>query len=157
MKNNNNCIFKKNTTQVPGRMGLLVTLFLISSNVYSSLEAPIQRGFSYIEIFLVATQGIILFAIMEYGFVLAWKKCSNINRDDNKPQNLLINEQKLVIKKLSKSHQNNITGSSSWFDQQMTQDTKIKIIDMISLVISLTLYALFNVFYWINAYLYDHE
>ena len=138
-------------------MGLLVTLFLISSNVYSSLKAPIKRGFSYIEIFLVATQGIILFAILEYGFVLAWKKCSNINRDDNKPQNLLINEQKLVIKKLSKSHQNNIKGSSSWFDQQMTQDTKIKIIDMISLVISLTLYALFNVFYWINAYLYDHE
>ena len=94
---------------------------------------------------------------MEYGFVLAWKKCTNIKKDDNKPQNLLINEQKLVIKKLSKSHQNNIKGSSSWFDQQMTQDTKIKIIDMISLVISLTLYALFNVFYWINAYLYDHE
>ena len=138
-------------------MGLLVTLFLISSNVYSSLEAPIQRGFSYIEIFLVATQGIILFAIMEYGFVLAWKKCSDIKKDENQPQNLLINQHKLVIKKLSKSHQNNIKGSSSWFDQQMTQDTKIKIIDMISLVISLTLYALFNVFYWINAYLYDHE
>ena len=126
-------------------MGLLVTLFLISSNVYSSLKAPIKRGFSYIEIFLVATQGIILFAILEYGFVLAWKKCSNIRNENQQPNQV----------KLSKSHQN-IKGSS-WFDQQMSQDTKIKIIDMISLVISLTLFALFNVFYWINAYLYDHE
>ena len=138
-------------------MGLLVTLFLISSNVYSSLQAPIKRGFSYIEIFLVATQGIILFAILEYGFVLAWKKCSNIIiMNENQQPNIYkysINTKVIV----SKSHQNNINIKGSWFDQQMTQDTKIKIIDMISLVISLTLYALFNVFYWINAYLYDHE
>ena len=34
---------------VPGRMGLLVTLFLISSNVYNSLKGPQNRGFSYID------------------------------------------------------------------------------------------------------------
>ena len=62
-------------------MGLLVTLYLISSNVYSSLQAPIQRGFSYIEIFLMGTQGVIFFAILEYGFILAWKKYSNIWND----------------------------------------------------------------------------
>ena len=59
---------------VPGRMGLLVTLFLISSNVYNSLDAPQGRGFSYIEIWLVGSQGPILLALIEYGCILAWKQ-----------------------------------------------------------------------------------
>ena len=59
---------------VPGRMGLLVTLFLISSNVYNSLDAPQGRGFSFIEIWLVGSQGPILLALIEYGCILAWKQ-----------------------------------------------------------------------------------
>ena len=42
--------------QVPGRMGLLITLYLISSNLYSSLKIPQQRGFSYIETWLLGIQ-----------------------------------------------------------------------------------------------------
>ena len=61
---------------VPGRMGLLVTLFLISSNTYNSLNIPQDRGFSYIEIWLIGTQGNILVALIEYAFLLAWKKYS---------------------------------------------------------------------------------
>ena len=59
---------------VPGRMGLLVTLFLISSNVYNSVTAPSDRGFSYLEMWLIGVQGPIVLAIVEYGFILAWKK-----------------------------------------------------------------------------------
>ena len=59
---------------VPGRMGLLVTLFLISSNVFNSLKAPSGRGFSYIETWLVGAQGPIIIAIIEYGIILAWKR-----------------------------------------------------------------------------------
>ena len=51
-------------------MGLLVTLHLISSNVYGSLNAPLNRGFSYIEVWVLGMQGTILLAIMEYGFIL---------------------------------------------------------------------------------------
>ena len=65
-----------NPDVVPGRMGLLVTLFLISSNVYNSLNAPQGRGFSYIEIWLIGAQGPILLAIVEYGIILAWKQHS---------------------------------------------------------------------------------
>ena len=61
---------------VPGRMGLLVTLFLISSNTYNSLNIPQDRGFSYIEIWLIGTQGNILVALFEYAFILACKTCS---------------------------------------------------------------------------------
>ena len=112
-------------------MGLLVTLYLISSNVYSSLEAPTKRGFSYIEIFLVGNQGIIFFAILEYGFVLAWKKYSKLWNKSQVKQDRKI---------------------GSWFDSNMTEDYKIKVIDMISLIFAITFLIIFNTIYWINVY-----
>ena len=59
---------------VPGRLGLLVTLFLIATNVYNSVNAPFNRGFSYIEIWMIGVQSPIIWAIFEYGFLLGWKK-----------------------------------------------------------------------------------
>ena len=55
-------------------MGMIVTLYLISANVYNSVEAPIGRGFSYIELWMVGTQFPILLALFEYGFILYLKK-----------------------------------------------------------------------------------
>ena len=55
---------------VPGRMGLLVTLFLISTNVYGKVAAPEGRGFSLIELWMLGTNFPILAAIVEYGYVL---------------------------------------------------------------------------------------
>jgi hypothetical protein len=55
-------------------MGMIVTLYLISANVYSSVEAPNERVFSYIEIWMIGTQFPILLALCEYGFILYWKK-----------------------------------------------------------------------------------
>ena len=55
-------------------MGMIVTLYLISANVYSSVKAPKDRGFSYIEVWMIGTQFPILMALCEYGLVLYWKK-----------------------------------------------------------------------------------
>ena len=38
---------------VPGRMGMLVVLFLICTNIYSTVEGPSSRGFSYIEVWYI--------------------------------------------------------------------------------------------------------
>merc|ERR1712008_241988 len=59
--------------KVPGRMGMILMLYLISTNVYNSVEAPTNRGFSYIEVWQLGTQFPILLAFFEYGFVLLWK------------------------------------------------------------------------------------
>ena len=59
---------------VPGRMGLLITLYLILANSYASFKAPSKRGFSYLEILYVGTQTPILVAILEYGMILLFKK-----------------------------------------------------------------------------------
>ena len=60
--------------KVPGRMGMIVTLSLISTNSYNSLEAPADRGFSFLEIWMLGTHFPILFAIIEYSSILAWEK-----------------------------------------------------------------------------------
>ena len=69
-------------------MGMLVTLFLISANVYNSVEAPNNRGFSYIEIWMIGAQIPILFALCEYGFILNLKKMAKKTDDQNDVLNL---------------------------------------------------------------------
>ena len=68
-------------------MGMVVTLYLISSNVYNSVDAPRNRGFSYIEIWMLGTQFPILLALLEYGFVLCYKKVVKV-ADQNEAKNL---------------------------------------------------------------------
>ena len=60
-------------------MGMVVTLYLISANVYNSVDAPKNRGFSYIEIWMIGSQFPILLALLEYGFVLYLKKVVKIS------------------------------------------------------------------------------
>ena len=58
-------------------MGLLITLFLITFNVYGSASsnlAPPSRRFSYIEVWMVGVVITISTAILEYFFILAFKR-----------------------------------------------------------------------------------
>ena len=55
---------------VPGRMGMLITLYLILINSYNSVHAPPDRGVSSIEIWFYGMQALILLAVLEYGIVL---------------------------------------------------------------------------------------
>ena len=75
-------------------MGMLVMLYLISANVYNAVGAPVTRGFSYIEVWILGTQAPILLALFEYGFILHLKKVAkkkttggnhDINHDDSEP------------------------------------------------------------------------
>ena len=56
-------------------MGLLITLYLIATNVYASLDAPPSRGFSYVEVWIAFVQCNILIAIIEYLFILCLMRC----------------------------------------------------------------------------------
>ena len=49
----------------------MVTLYLIAANVYGTVEAPKDRGFSYIEVWMVGIQLTIFVALFEYAFILA--------------------------------------------------------------------------------------
>ena len=62
-------------------MGMIVVLYLISANVYNSVDAPSNRGFSYIEVWMIGTQIPILVAVFEYGFVLYLKKIKTMSAE----------------------------------------------------------------------------
>ena len=100
-------------------MGMIVTLYLISANVYSSVEAPKERGFSYIEIWMIGTQFPILLALCEYGFILYWKKIAR------------------------KSGNQNDVESKEKLDEQ------IKSLDFAMLIFSFVYFILFAIIYWI--------
>ena len=53
---------------------MIVTLFLISTNVYNSVDAPEERGFSYIEMWKLGMQVPIIVAIIEYSVILGLNK-----------------------------------------------------------------------------------
>ena len=70
-----------------------MTLYLISANVYNSVDAPKVRGFSYIEIWIFGSQFPISLALIEYGFVLYLKK---VAKKANEEKNMKIMDGKLI-------------------------------------------------------------
>ena len=118
-------------------MGLLVTLFLISSNVYNSVNAPDKRGFSYIETWMIGAQGVILFSLLEYGLVLGWKKYSSTKGSND------TGGASTIKSKITTSSDKN-----SWIVNEKTTDEKIARLDLIALFISAFLFLCFNMYYW---------
>ena len=51
-------------------MGMVITLCLISFNVYNSVNGPPARGFSYIELWMVGMEMPIILALLEYSMIL---------------------------------------------------------------------------------------
>ena len=55
-------------------MGMLITIFLIETSIYGSIKAPEFRGFGQLEVWYFGIQIAILFANLEYGFLLVAMK-----------------------------------------------------------------------------------
>ena len=101
-------------------MGMIVTLYLISTNVYNSVEAPYIRGFSYIELWMIGTQIPILLSLIEYGFVLYLKKIA---------ENIVYDNQTIAGIHL---------------------EERIKKLDFVTMTISFLYFITFTLFYWIG-------
>ena len=107
---------------------MLVTLHLISANVYNSVYAPPGRGFSYIELWMIGMQIPILVALIEYSLVLGFKRF--MSKTDSS---------KIFIKRPNEIKIN-------------LEDGFYEKIDMISLVLSLIYIVFFSLCYWILLY-----
>ena len=103
---------------------MIVTLYLISANVYNSVDAPKGRGFSYIEIWMLGAQFPIILALCEYGFLLylikVFKESENQKNLNFKPVNA-----------------------------KAELDDKIKKVDFATMVFSFMFFVLFASMYWI--------
>ena len=113
-------LFKK----VPGRMGMIVTLYLISANVYNAVDAPQGRGFSNVEVWMIGAQIPILLALWEYGFILYLKK--HANKAQNQVQAMTAD------------------------DQAVQLDDRIKQMDSVTMIISFLFFTTFALVYWIT-------
>ena len=105
---------------------MIVTLYLISANVYNAVEAPPTRGFSYIEVWMLGTQAPILLALSEYGFILLLKKVAKkITTKENQAQDINHN------------------------DAEPDLDDRIKMLDFTTMIVSLISISAFISIYWI--------
>ena len=120
---------------VSGRMGLLLILLLISSNVYNCLNAPNSRGISYIEIWLLGAQGTILGAIFEYGIILAWKHHSKKLGTENL-------DEKIKILGINFKKKIQLCGEDFLFLSLFIFS------DTVSFIISCLFWLFFNIHYW---------
>ena len=107
-----------------------MTLYLIAINVYNSVKAPANRGFSYIEMWFIGVQIPILVAIFEYGILLAMRKYYKGN---------MIKVSSDMGNKHSKQRYN-----SNGFDM----DSLAKMVDKWTFIGSLTFLLIFNIIYW---------
>ena len=107
-------------------MGLVVTLFLISVNVYNSVQAPSGRGFSYIELWMVGMQIPILLAILEYSLILGVNRYS---RHKNIP--------KIYVAQNTPISNTNYNLASNIYS-----------IDIVTCILSMLYYILFCILYW---------
>ena len=102
---------------------MIVTLYLISANVYNSVEGPSSRGFSNIELWMVGSQFPILLALFEYGFILYLKK--TVRKVENHNQKMDID------------------------DSKPDMSERIKTLDFVTMTISFLFIVLFSSTYWI--------
>ena len=110
--------FFMNPDVVPGRMGMLIMLYLIQINTYNSVKAPPKRGFSTIEIWFVGIQAPILLAVLEYGVLLAMKK-------------FWTKQQQIGVKGID-----------------MSKDELFKYVDLCTFCVSIVYLLTFNALYW---------
>ena len=111
------CSFFIKPDMVPGRMGMLVTSFLIVTGIYNTVDAPASRGFSFIEQWYIGVQAPIIFAILQYGFILAVMKYIG-------PQN----EIKMM-------------------EEAMTVEAALKKLDLVCVCFSFTIIVIFNSYF----------
>ena len=112
---------------------MLLTLHLISVNVYNNVEAPPRRGFSFLELWMIGMQLPIIFALVEYSIILGLKK--HWTQKEN-------TENKVKIAFSSKSDKMKKATTND-----MANALAYKI-DIISFVVSALFYILFSFFYW---------
>ena len=113
---------------------MIVTLYLISTNVYNSVDAPQDRGFSNIEVWMIGAQFPIILALCQYGFVLYLKK--HANKAQNQVQTMTPDPNQVQTMTLD--------------DQGAELDDKIRRLDSASMIFSFLFFTTFALVYWIT-------
>ena len=123
-------------------MGMIVTLYLISAVVYNAVDAPRDRGFSNIELWMLGAQLPILLALWEYGFVLYLKKYPNQDRNQIKVRKMMPDQNQ--VQTITPDQ------NQTFDDQGVKLDDKIKRLDSATMIFSFLFFTTFALVYWIT-------
>ncbi len=125
---------------------MLVTLYLITANLYSSVKAPPNRGFSYIEKWMCAVQVSILMAIMEYGYVLSKLKFIS-SSDKKRPMQVSSSHWKSSV--ISTDTDLATVALAATQRKKEKLDETFKKVDRLFALLSFTYFIIFNAIYWL--------
>ena len=131
---------------------MLITLNLIVTNVYNSVKAPAQRGFSYIEIWMIGVQIPILVGIFEYAILLALKKYhkgkekSTLVTASQDDKDIRVQEPTPVVNFL----QDILSMATTTNEMEWNWDVIERIVDKWTFMGTLAFILIFNIIYWFS-------
>ena len=113
------------------------------TNVYNSVKAPGQRGFSYIEIWMIGVQIPILVGIFEYATLLALKK---YHKEKEKSSSVTVSkDDKNVVKNFSQKTLSVVTTTN---EIELQWDIIERTMDKWTFMGTLVFILSFNIIYW---------
>jgi len=135
--------FLINPTVVPGRMGLLVTLFLVLTNMFNSINAssPIVEGMTSIGIWLLSCIMFVFGAVSEYAVILFLKR----KMEDRTHCH---NGSALHASTLNMNKDKWEQWAISLANKIPSNDRDIARVDRIALIFFASAFCLFNLCYW---------
>ena len=125
---------------------MIVTLYLISAVVYNAVDAPRDRGFSNIEVWMLGAQFPILLALCEYGFVLYLKKYPNQDRNQSRVKKMMPDQNQVQTTTLDQNQVQTVTPDN----QRVKLDERIKRMDSTTMIFSFLFFTTFALIYWIT-------
>ena len=125
---------------------MIVTLYLISAVVYNAVDAPRDRGFSNIEVWMLGAQFPILLALCEYGFVLYLKKYPNQDRNQSRVKKMMPDQNQVQTTSLDQNQVQTVTPDN----QRVKLDERIKRMDSTTMIFSFLFFTTFALIYWIT-------
>lgn len=126
---------------VPGRMGLLVTIFLVLINIFNGVksDAPASSSLNAVDLYLIVCIGQVFLALVEYAIILFLNKgspsgiASNVETEGN-----------ISLEKKPQPREQ----IKAWSNQDSSKNK----LDLISLVLFPLFFALFNIIYVVIYY-----
>ena len=126
---------------VPGRMGVLVTIFLVLINIFNNVKgnAPVSTSLNAVDLYLIICIFIVFLALLEYAIVLFKERYkTEINHSEHETSNAQksMSKTKLSLEKYK---------VAAWPEQPSTRNK----LDTMSLIIFPIVFVIFNIVYCI--------
>ena len=113
---------------VPGRMGLIITIFLVLINIFNGIKShsPVSPTLNAVDIYLVGCIGQVFLVLSEYAIVLSKDTFG------------------FAFKSIETKSSENDGASKAWSDNKFSRNK----LDIISIFIFPIIFVVFNIIYW---------